>query len=149
MSPVRTLTTDDFQMANRGPRLFDRWLAKQPVANPLRPFDIELYQPPDEELLRHANELVAFISDGYDALLNVVYEHYLRTSEDKHWMKGCGVPRHLPDGKVAKYLRSRAVVIRRDRGGKVDAAIYISPRWNIEHGIHLGVVNGQLVPNQP
>lgn len=146
MSPERTLTADDFQMADRGPRLFDRWLAKQSVPTPLGPFAVELYQRPDEELLRHANELVAFVSDGYDAILTVVYEHYLRTAEDKYWMKGCGVPRRLPEGKVAKYIRSRAVVVRRDRGGEVDAAIYISPQWDTEHGINLGLVNGQAVP---
>ena len=139
------LTADDFQMTNRGPRLLDRWLSKQPVPTPLGPFTVELYQAPDDELLRHVNELVVFVSDAYDAILNVVYEHYLRTAEDKHWMKRCGVPRHLPDGEIAKYFRSRAVVVRRNRAAEVAAAIYISPLWDTEHGINLGLVNGQPV----
>jgi hypothetical protein len=149
MSPVRSLIAHDFDIAPRGPYLFDRWIAKEPVENPLGPFDVELRQEPDEVLLRHANELVAFISSEYDVVLNAVYEHYQQTAEQKHWMKSCGVPIGLAEGRVKKYLRSRAIVVRYHRQGLVDAAIYIRPRWDIEHGIHLGLNHGRLFPNPP
>ena len=142
----RIFTADDFGKQPRGPRLFDFWLAKRPLENPLGPFDVELREPPDEELLRHVNDLVAFVSLEYDGVLNQVYEHYRRTAEDKFWMETSGVPRRLPEHLVTHYLRSRTIVVLRNRNGQIVSTIYLSSRWDVEHGILLGVVNGRAVP---
>jgi hypothetical protein len=148
MSPVRVFIADDFEKQPRGSRLFDLWCAKQPLQNPLGLFDVELSESPDDALLRQVNELVAFASAEYDAILNAVYEQYQRTADDKYWMKGCGVPRRLREDQVMQYVRSRSIAVRRNRQGAIIGTIYISPQWDTEHGILLGVLNGHLVPQR-
>lgn len=101
--------------------------------------------PPDEELLREANELAAFVAAEYDAILDAVYEHYLQCAEDRWWMKSCGVPRRLRVDQVKCYLRSRSISVRRDPQGAVRGTIYINPQWEPEHGIDLSVVSGRLI----
>ncbi len=45
------MTLDDFEQQPRGLRLFDSWLAKQPLSTPIGNITVELYEPPDAELL--------------------------------------------------------------------------------------------------
>jgi len=148
MLQSRTFTADDFEQAPRGRRLFDLWRAKHPLENTIGPFEVEMDATPDEELLRVANELAALISADYDAILNAIYEHYLRCAEDRFWMKSCEVPRRLRVDQVKGYLRSRSISVRRDPQGAARGSIHLSPQWDPEHGIVLGVVNGRWVPQQ-
>jgi hypothetical protein len=146
MSSTRTLSLEDFDQEPRGPRLFDSWRAREPLDNPLGPFEIELQDPPDEELLGEMNRLVAMVSDQYDAILNIVFEHYLVLSEDKFWMKSCEVPRGLREAKLKRYIEGRSIVVRRNPQGWMVGVVFISPQWEPEHGISLEAVNGKLVP---
>lgn len=148
MLQSRTFAADDFEQAPRGRRLFDLWRAKQPLENPIGPFEVDMDAPPDEELLRPVNELAAFVSAEYDAILDAVYEHYLHYAEDRWWMKSCEVPRRLRVDQVKGYLRRRSISVRRDQQGVARGSIYFSPQWDPEHGIDFVVVNGRLVPQQ-
>ena len=146
MSPDRTLTLDDFHKQPRGPYSFDRWVATPPLENPLGPFDVEFREPPDGELVWHANDLAIFVTRNHDAILDAIYENYLRAAEETGWMKACGVPARLQRETVPKYLRSREIGVDRKSDGRIDGTLYFSPLWDIEHGIYLEVVAGKVLP---
>jgi hypothetical protein len=150
MSPVQiSLTADDFEKRPRGPQLSDSWLAKAPLETPLGAFRIELDESPDSELLDCVSELATFVSNEYDAILNVVYESYQEAAAENDWLRGCGVPRRLSEIQVKRYLQSRVIFARRDRQRQIVGSIFIGPQWDEEHGIHFGVVGGRIVPRPP
>lgn len=146
MPIARIVTAEDFEKAPRGRRLSDHWRVRTPLDSPVGTFDIELDAPPDDELLARANELIAAVTNQHGAILRLIYADYERAAEDRHWMKGCGVPRHLETDQVTQYLRYRAISVHRDQKGRISGSIFISPLWEIEHGIYIGVMNGRLVP---
>ena len=125
-------------------RLVDIWIARRGFTTPLGHFEVDLDAPPDLESLQVANDLIEFVSRETDAILRVVENDYQLAAEDKYWMKGCDVPHHLDKDQLTTYLRSRTISVRRDQRGQVTGAIFISPMWDLEHGIHLGVKNGGL-----
>lgn len=141
-----TFTPADFEQAQAGPRSMAVYRARVPLDNPLGPFEIELNAPPDSELLGHVNALVAAVSNDYDTVLGHVYENYLLAAENKHWMKACEVPSRLRDNQVMQYVRSRSISVRRSRNGSLDAEVFISPKWDQEHGLRLALIGGQLAP---
>jgi hypothetical protein len=144
MVVARTFKPDDFQLEPRGLRHSDTWSARVPIDNPLGKFDVTLDQRPDDELLQHVNELATAVANEYDAILNILYEDYLRASEQKYWMKGCGVPLRLREHRVTRYLERRAISVWRRENGAIAAEVSISPQWEPEHGIRLLLVNGHL-----
>jgi hypothetical protein len=107
-------------------------------------FAAELHDPPDEELLALVNELAEYVRAHDDDILDKVEEHYLRFSADEYWMKDCKVPSGLDRIRICKYVRSRTIVVRRDKKRKLTGTIYIDPQWDIEHAIYLHLVNGSL-----
>lgn len=142
---ARTFTQSDFKRVLSGKTPLEQWRAERTLDNPLGEFNIELNTTPDEESLRKVNELVAFVSDQYDAIIDVVYEDYRRASEDKCWMRGCEVPRRLSEMRVIRYVQSRSISVSRDKNGHVSGYISLSPQWDTEHGIHLRLDDGQLI----
>jgi hypothetical protein len=147
MSNHRSLSADEFEQMRRGPSRAAFWRARMPLENPIGPFEIELDAPPDAELLAIANELIAVVSTQHAAIVKLIYANYLEAAEDRWWMKSCGVPRKLEEDQVLEYLRSRSISVRRDGKGRISGSIYFSPKWDIEHGIYLGLANGHVVPN--
>src|SRR5277367_6105470 len=109
------MTADDFEKQPRGPRRFDSWLAKQPLPTLLGEFAVELYEPPDEEILACVREIVEAVTNSADEILGILYDHYQQIAVDKLWMRGCEVPNNLPRHRVARYLRGRSITIRRDK----------------------------------
>lgn len=145
MPDVRVLTVEEFEKQPRERRLFDLWGAKTPLDTPIGAFEIVLNSPPDGELLGHANELTAALASQHDVILKLIYASYLRAAEDRYWMKNCGVPRNLEEDQILPHLRSRSISVWRDPKGRVSAGIFISPKWEVEHGIDIGVVKGRVV----
>lgn len=146
MPIARTVTADEFEKAPRERRLADLWRARTPLDSPLGKFEIELDAPPDDELLARANELIAAVANQHDAILRLIYASYERVADDRHWMKGCGVPRHLEPDQVTQYLRYRSISVHRDQKGRTSGSIFISPLWDAEHGIDIGSTGGRLLP---
>ncbi len=138
------MTADDFEIQPRGARLFDIWRSKSPILTSMGAFDVEFHQAPDDELLRLAGELVLYVSNQSEEVLDKVYEHYKSTSEHRYWMKSCDVPVGLERKKVIPYLRSRTIVLFRDNQG-VTGSILINPQWDAEHKINLVLQNGALM----
>ena len=140
------MTADDIEQQPRGSQRFDLWLAKQPLSTHLGEFEVELYEPPDQEILACAQEMVEAVTNCADEILGIIYDHYQQIAVDKLWMRSCEVPNKLPRHRIARYLRGRSITIRRDKKRTVTGLIFISPQWETEHGISLEVRNGIVIP---
>jgi hypothetical protein len=141
------LTENDFVEQKAPNGAFSVWTSRDPLRTPFGDYKIELETHPDPELIAQANALVTYVSENIGDIQEVVFEHYQRTCEHKHWMRGCGVPTKLRYDKVAKYVDSRKVYVRRKRDGAVKGSIFLLPKWEPEHGILLTVRDGRLAPD--
>lgn len=141
------LTVDDLVLQPRGPYGSNRWYAKSQVPTSFGDFLIEAVMPlkdiapPDSEMIRQANELAEFTQNHSRAILNKIFEHYQLVAEPTEWFATCGVPLNLTQKTLAPYLEQRTLVVER---GESDPTIYISPQWDIEHGLYLLVRKGRV-----
>ena len=85
------------------------------------------------------------MSSQHGVILKLIYVNYLRAAENQNWMNRCDVPRDLEEDQIIHYLQSQSVSVWRDSKGRVSAGIFISPMWDIEHGIDIGMVEGRVV----
>ena len=141
------MTADDFEHQPRGAYLFNFWHARPRLHTPFGEFVVEARmplqdtEPPDEEMVRQANELVEFTRENPDAILDKIYEHYRGASGHPGWMESSGVPLGLDREELAPYLDALNVVVDRDGA---EPTIYVVPRWDHEHAIYLAVRDGRV-----
>ena len=135
----------DFAKQPRGPLAFDSWLCKTQLQTPLGPFDIELREPPDGESVGALNELGPALLSRSHELLSQILASYQLAAENKYWMKDCGVPRNLERDQLIQYLRDRTITIARNRERRLEVTVDITPKWDIEHGIHWTFESQRLV----
>jgi hypothetical protein len=149
------VTIADFERQPRGPYLFDWWLARQRVPTPLGLFSVQFQMlgdddtnPPDDEMLRRAAELVRYAETHGDFILDIVVGHYLRAAEDCEWLEVCGVPQGLGRDRIADYVREdRILVVSRHLtwDQPYSSAIYVVPLWDEEHALSLDFRDGAIV----
>ena len=148
------MTVADFEKQPRGLRLFERWIAQQQITTPLGSFSIEFHMgnddtdPPDEEMLKRARELVSYTESHGDAILDIVFGHYLLTAEDGYWLEDCHVPRDVTRNRIAEYVRAdRSLVVARHVGSDqpYSSSIYIVPLWDEEHALSLDFADGEII----
>ena len=137
------LTIADFDKQPRGPYAFDFWLSKRTIPSPMGEFDAELREEPTEELVRHVNEMAAFVAERSDDILKLVHVSYLRVTDDEQWMQACEVPQDLDRDQVIPYLDSRSIVVELRRG-RIEKVFHINPQWDEEHKIDLELKGGVL-----
>ena len=152
---MNAMTIDDFERQPRGPYLFDWWVGRQRIATPLGLFSVEFQMlgdedtnPPDQEMLRRASELVSYTENHGDFVLNIVLGHYLLAAEDRGWLESCGVPPGLSRDRIADYVREdRSLVVSRhlDWDEAYRSAIHIVPLWDEEHALTLDFRDGAIV----
>jgi hypothetical protein len=138
------VTPADFELQPRGPRRFDRWLAKQQFPTRIGVFTVESYIPPTPEVAAAATRLAEYATAYVDDVLDHIYESYQRVSEDRQWMKGCGVPTTLDREGTIKYIRQRVLVVERKKDRPPTGTIFIDPLWDVEHKIHLALEGDRL-----
>jgi hypothetical protein len=85
--------------------------------------------PPDDEMVRQANDLAEFTRS-----------HPL-ASDEAEWMESCGVPVGLTRDELTPYLDELNLVVDRDRS---EPTIYVVPQWDEEHAIYLAVRDGRV-----
>jgi hypothetical protein len=149
MSPLRTLTANDFRRQPRGRYLFDRWLAVPPLDTPLGRFKVDIRHEPDAVLVAAGNELAEFLVTNSASVLAAAHRHYLAYCDDEWWMEGCDVPIGLSANDIVPYLNDPTVAVDRRGNGTISGVIYFSPQWDTEHGLYLKVVDGSVVPTTP
>jgi len=157
------MTIEEFTRQPKGPYLFYIWLWNKRVTTSLGEFEVKFHMtgdrdknPPDEEMLRRAAELVHYAETCGDYLLDIVYGAYLLAGEDD-WLEYSGVPEGLSKEEMPLHLREdRAIVVSRDtdwkegqiwdsRDGPYESRIHVVPHWDEEHALSLDFRDGQIV----
>jgi hypothetical protein len=146
----------DFKKQPRAPYSFNRWIRDKPVATALGEFTVDLHvhsdkNPPDDEMLRRAAELVRYMEQHGDYVLDVLYGDYLRAAEDGYMdalleLEGAeGLTRE----NVCDYLGegSQGLIVARDPEYEdgYESAIYLIPEWDDEHALSLVFRDGKIV----
>src|SRR5262245_11292389 len=145
------MTLSDFTKQPRGAYAFDFWTANKAIPSPMGEFTVELQMgvgdnaPPDNEMLRHAEELVALFRADVEIIHDKVFEHYQMMTDDSDWLEMCGVPANLDRDGILEHLEVRTLSVL--RGGDEDepyvSRVYIVPAWDEEHAIYLAHQGGE------
>ncbi len=135
----------EFVLQPRGPYLFDWYRHRTPILSPIGPFDIELHvddsqrRPPDTRML----DVVSTLSDAFkrdvELIAELVLNEYRRVSEDIAWQETYPFQKIKTYRGLQRHLRSRCLSLSQDEIDdrvKYPGVVYISPKWDIEHGIH-------------
>ena len=148
------MTVSEFQKQPRGPYAFDHWIWDKRVSTPLGDFSVEFQMlgdgdtnPPDDEMLRRASELVRYAEAHGDYILDIVFGYYLLAGESE-WLDMAGVPKGLTRQTVSSQVRDdRTLVVSRhlDWDEPYDSAIHVVPLWDEEHALTLEFQDGALV----
>lgn len=148
------MTISEFQKQPRGPYSFDYWVWHKRVPSPLGDFSVEFQMlgdddtnPPDEEMLRRASELVRYAATHGDYILDIVFGHY-RLAGESDWLDMADVPRGLTRETVSSQVRDdRTLVVSRhlDWDEPYASAIHVVPLWDEEHALSLEFRDGQIV----
>jgi hypothetical protein len=104
--------------------------------------------PPDDEMVKRASELVSYTESHGEYILEIVYGHYLLAAEDADWLENCDVPRGLTRQRIADYVREdRSLVVARHLGcdQPYNSSIYVVPVWDEEHALTLHFRDGAIV----
>src|SRR5687767_4307820 len=103
------MTLTEFQKQPRGPYAFDHWTWRKRVPTPLGDFAVEFQmgvgdtEPPDDEMLRRASELVRYAETHGDYILDIVFGYY-RLAGESDWLDMAGVPRGLTRETVSSQV---------------------------------------------
>jgi len=144
------MTLSDFTKRSHGPYALDFWTAKQAIPSPMGEFTLELqmdvgdHSPPDSEMLRRADELVALFRVNVEVIHDKVFEHYQRLTDDGDWLEMCGVPADLDRDGILEHLEVRKLTVSRcgDEAEPYPSRVYIDPSWDVEHSICLAHHDG-------
>jgi hypothetical protein len=105
------MKTEEFKRQPKGPYESYTWLWDKRVTTSLGEFPVEFHMmgdgdknPPDEEMLRRAAELVHYAETHGDHLLDLVYGAYRRAGEGD-WLEYSGVPEGLAREEILSQLR--------------------------------------------
>jgi hypothetical protein len=148
------MTIAEFQKQPKGPYTFDHWVWHKRVPTPLGEFTVELQMlgtddtnPPDEEMVRRASELVQYAETHGDYILDIVFAYY-RLAGESDWLDRAGVPRGLTQQTVSSQVRDdRMLVVSRhlEWDEPYDSGIHVVPLWDEEHAFSLDFRNGEIV----
>jgi hypothetical protein len=139
---------EGFVKQERGPYLVDRWQWPERVPTKLGDLVVELATrvgepPPDVAMAAAASELAEFAATNGDLLRDLIYGHY-RRAEENGWLGLWGVPAGLGRGQILSWVESVELAVRRDRRGRCDAGVHVSPHWDQEHQLDLAYRGGRI-----
>lgn len=152
MSNPTIFAVDDFELQPRGPYLFETWRATAPITSRFGDCVVNVVndlgdtRPPNAQLVKQANDLVAVLTGEADAVHDKVFEHYLIIAQQEEWMRSCRVPTALTRAEVVSYILECSIDVSRPTADEepTAATIRIVPQWEDEHQIFLAVRGGKL-----
>jgi hypothetical protein len=103
--------------------------------------------PPDEEMIRRAEQIVGYVQDQTELIADIVYGHYLWfVSLDPEWFDDLGIPQGLDRAGVLEYVDRRALVVSRDleNDEAYESVVHIIPKWEHEHALFLTYKDGEI-----
>lgn len=90
-----------------------------------------------------AEELATFAAANDELLLDLIYGHY-RYAEENRWLSFWGVKPRLGRNRVLAQVKSVKLTVRRGKGGP-EAAVFVNPRWDLEHKLDFSYSAGRIV----
>lgn len=126
------------------------WVSKQKVITSITEFTVRLEtgnkkKPPDESMIRRADEFIGLVQSNVDGIHDKLYESYQIVDDD--WLEQCGIAANLDRGGVLEYLRYADLVVERDAnsGEPFVCHVYIVPEWDEEHGLYRQFRDGKWI----
>lgn len=131
------------------------WISKEPVTTAVGDLFVELNindraGPPDETMLKLADELAGFAQTHGDLLLSSIYDHYCNAEKSGH-LDFWDVPKGLSREQVLSEVELIHLSVCRDKDAERAYAsyIYFIPNWEQEHALYLRCADGQLTQFDP
>lgn len=133
------MKVDDFVKRPRGPTLFDCHQHPATIPSVYGDFVVELHSeidvPPTPAMVAKANALVAQFKADEAHICDLIFREYQAVCANpdwREWLDDAGVERGRPITEIGGYLEAKALVVADD----LLASIYMSPQWDIEHGLY-------------
>ena len=130
------------------------WTWSNQVSTPLGRFRVELQTlesprtEPDDEMVKLAEELVAYAESHGDYILDVAYGDFRRwTTVDPGWLDSCGLPQNLGRDAIPKHVGGCVLTVIRDLDSDdpYTSLVRIVPEWDDEHGLEMKLRDGAIV----
>ena len=151
------MTISEFKKLRKGAYPFSNaWHRKQLVKTRFGTFQVCFVMmhddnPPDDEMLRLADELARYVQAHSEEISEIIYGSYRYTASesDPDWLESWEVPADLKPDQIRKYCDPILLVERnptvRYVGPPYDCSISVQPQWEPEHGLSLELRNGAIV----
>jgi hypothetical protein len=97
--------------------------------------DPDIEEPPDDEMLRLAEELVRYAKSHSEYIREIICGsyRYCATKFDPDWLESCEVPADLKPEQIRKYCNPILQVYRApkdyDAGPPFECSIIVRPKW--------------------
>ncbi len=142
----------DFKKLPENTYAYDVWRRTEPVETALGSFHVELHtpednNPPDEEMVRLADELAVYVASHSDHVWDIIFGsfRYCATTADPDWLESCDVPGDLTRDRVREYCEPAICITRLSEGDGYLSAVSVFPQWDEEHGLSLEFRDGAIV----
>lgn len=141
----------DFKKLPKNTYAYDVWRRLEPLETSLGNFHVELHapddkNPPDDEMLRLADELTAYVESHSDYIWDIIFGAYRHcaTTADSDWLECCDVPEDLTRDQVREYCEPAICITRQSHNEPYCSDISVFPQWDEEHGLTLKFRDGAI-----
>jgi hypothetical protein len=138
------------------------WVWNRTVVTPLGNMSLDLRsdhdpaQPPAEELLRRATELVRYVEANGDYIRDVVFGVYRAVVEDNPgWLDIHKIPRDVTRDRIINYIETPGLMVVHSKPSRFgisrgevetfECTINMGVPWDEEHGLTLDFDRGRIV----
>jgi hypothetical protein len=151
------MTLSDCKKLPKGTYAFDNaWGCKQPFKTPFGTFQVRFFMlndknPPDDEMLRLAEDLVSYTQTHSQFIRDIIYGSFrFFVTEDPLASDDIeGVPANVKPEQIRKYCDPVLVVERDPTDGLEDipyaCSITVNPQWEPEHNLSLEFRDSAIV----
>ena len=151
------MSASEFKKLPKGTYAFDNaWSCKHPVKTSIGTFQVHFFMsydknPPDDEMLRLADELVAYAQTHSRYIRDIIYGSYrfMVTESAPGTEESWGVPANLKPEQIQKYCDPFLIVERDPTDGlqpiPYECRITVCPQWEPEHNLSLEYRDGAIV----
>jgi len=146
----------EFKKLPKGTYAFDNaWGCKDSVKTSFGTFQVRFFMlndknPPDDQMLRLADELASYAQSHAEFIRDIIHGSYrfVVTESVPGSVESCGVPENLKPEQIRKYCDPVLLVERDPTDGLEDipyaCRIIVNPQWEPEQNLSLGFRDGTI-----
>jgi hypothetical protein len=142
------MNISEFTKLPKNTYAYDVWRRATSVETSLGSFHVELHSPPDDEMVRLADELATYVANQSDHVWDIIFGsfRYCATTADSDWLESCDVPEDLTRDRVREYCEPAICIARQDDDDEpYSSDICVFPQWDEEHGLTLKFRDGAIM----